>query len=169
MLEGINVLAVPVLEQIKYGIVNDPNDKNNVFTYPDEKFEWVIWYRYRNNKWYKIDYKDLYQVSNYGRIWSVKRNIFLKCRIKWNGRCEVALTKDNKITYCLVHRIVLFAFKGLPKYWFYETRHLDNNPQNNNLNNLEWGHKKKIIKIELKMEQIIEGQIMDKRILQTMI
>jgi len=102
----------------------------DVEVYEDEEFRDIIVD--------SIDYTGIYQVSNYGRVWSIKRQSFLKEGRSSNGYLHVTLCK-NKIhkTYS-IHKLVLTAFKR-PKKWFEECRHLDRDRQNNHIDNLEWG------------------------------
>ena len=96
-----------------------------------------------NEEWKDIkDFEGLYQVSNYGRIKSLKRTTtfdrILKYNIKPTGYCYVGLVKNKKTTYFRVHRLVAQSF--LPNH--------ENLPQvnhkkefekwNNRIDNLEW-------------------------------
>ena len=76
-----------------------------------------------------------YLISISGKVWS-------KCRSKWLHSCftnkwghmGVQLGRGHKKH---IHRLVLETFIGpCPKGM--ECRHLDGNPQNNNLSNLKW-------------------------------
>ena len=83
-------------------------------------------------------YEGSYQVSNLGRIWSIKRQKYLKgCEDK-DGYLRVNLTaKNGKVKTERVHRLVAIAFipnpLGLPV-----VNHKDENKQNNMVDNLEW-------------------------------
>ena len=93
-------------------------------------------------------YEGAYQVSNNGRVKSVKRYVkhyrggqsfvqskILKPRQDIDGYMSVILnSKDSK----LVHRLVLETFDG-PCPEGMETRHLNGNPADNRLENLCWG------------------------------
>jgi hypothetical protein len=88
-----------------------------------------------------VDYEGLYQVSNFGRVHSVKTNCILKpCNNKL-GYARLILRKNNKSYGQQVHRLVAKAFlpnhNNLP-----EVNHKDENPRNNCLDNLEWCDKK---------------------------
>ena len=83
-----------------------------------------------------------YSITKDGRVWSYKRNIWLSLSNDKDGYLRVNLTQNGKAYYSSVHRLVLMAYKGVcPKGM--ECRHLDNDRQNNDLNNLKWDTKKK--------------------------
>jgi hypothetical protein len=78
-----------------------------------------------------------YQVSNLGRIKSIKSNIIMKQNLKRTGYLNIKLCKNNKEYHLSVHRIVADNFIDNP----------DNKPQVNHINkiksdnrliNLEW-------------------------------
>lgn len=91
-------------------------------------------------------YEGLYQVSNFGRVKSImfRNNICKKNREKIikistsnKNRQYVMLYKNGKRKNLTVHRLVAQEFipniEELP-----EVNHIDGNPQNNNVCNLEW-------------------------------
>ncbi len=89
--------------------------------------------------WKDIDgFNGDYQVSTQGRIRSFKRKkiMYLKPQLV-NGYERVHLNCDNKKHYLFVHRIVATAFIPNPKNKP-EVNHLDENPRNNNVTNLDW-------------------------------
>src|ERR1044072_2359706 len=94
-----------------------------------------------------------YRVGDDGTVWSCWRTCpngrFLSSwrqmkqsvqKNRSNGRSYryLNLCKGGKPTIYMVHRIVLEAFVG-PRPAGMECRHLDGNPGNNNLSNLQWG------------------------------
>lgn len=100
-----------------------------------------------------VGYEGIYEVSNYGNVRTHKdKRSWLKRHKTWrywkqrhlknktpNGRdIRVALWKDGKVKDWLVHRLVAYAF--IPNYD--ETKnsinHIDGNPKNNYVENLEW-------------------------------
>lgn len=95
-------------------------------------------------------YEGLYQVSNLGKVKSLERTVVSKTnvvkrvheRIKKpvideHGYCTVSLYKNNKERILFVHRIVLAAFVG-PCPEGMQVNHIDCNPCNNCLTNLEY-------------------------------
>lgn len=97
------------------------------------------------------DYEDFYEVSNLGRVRSLSRYVpngsgyrlsrgrILKHRMSGSHTPydSVMFSISQEKKQVLVHRLVLMAFLGPPPKNM-ETRHLDNNPRNNRLTNLEW-------------------------------
>jgi hypothetical protein len=83
--------------------------------------------------WKCIPGFDGYQASNLGRIKSLNTNKITNGTITNKGY----LQKTIKGKIYQVHRLVLFAFKGLPP----DSKvcdHIDRNPLNNNIENLRW-------------------------------
>lgn len=94
--------------------------------------------------WKDIEgYEGLYQVSNFGRIKSLKdnhgntREKILKLWKEKDGYLQVFLCKNGKGKTCTVHRLVANAFienpNNLPMI-----NHKDENKTNNCVENLEW-------------------------------
>lgn len=83
------------------------------------------------------NYTGLYSVSNFGRIWAVRKKCIMKQYTTWNGRLEVGLSNPEFIKRERVHRLVAYVFienlNNLP-----QINHIDGNTKNNNVNNLEW-------------------------------
>jgi len=93
-------------------------------------------------------YEGKYQVSNTGKIISVKYNKTnkpkeLKQKLNKYGYYEVTLSKYNKTKVFLVHKLVAKAFIPNPKKCESVT-HIDNNKINNYANNLKWIFKEEI-------------------------
>lgn len=87
-------------------------------------------------KWkYIKNYKKLYQISNLGNV----RNKLKDKKINKDskGYCRVTLSKNDKKKMFLVHRLVAIHFIKNPKNKLY-INHIDNNPSNNKIWNLEW-------------------------------
>ena len=99
-------------------------------------------------------YEGLYQVSNLGNVKRIlfinnlitkKENKILKQYISKRKRKYVCLYKNNIRKNCTVHRLVAKAFiENI--YNYPEINHIDGNPLNNNVNNLEWCTKQQNMK-----------------------
>ena len=109
--------------------------------YVDKNYE--IWKEIKN-------YEGFYEVSSLGRVRSLTRYIkqknnskkkiagkILKPIANKNGYLMVTLSKDCKGKRYFVHRLVADAFI-LNKNNKKEVNHIDENPKNNKVNNLEW-------------------------------
>lgn len=88
---------------------------------------------------YIEDFPD-YQVSNLGRVKSLKFNKekIMKQRILNNGYLYICLVKNKNYKTVLVHRLVLKSFKHIENSKLFECNHIDGNKLNNNIKNLEW-------------------------------
>ena len=87
-------------------------------------------------------YEGLYQVSNTGKVRSLNyrrtgKKQILKQYINNTGYKRVALRKNNKVKWYLVHRLVAQAFIPNP-HNYPIINHKDENPANNAVWNLEW-------------------------------
>lgn len=82
------------------------------------------------------NFEGKYQVSNKGFIKSFvrKQTRILKSRKNKKGYCRVSLGKCNDR---LIHRLVAETFIPNPLN-FKEVNHIDENPSNNTVENLEW-------------------------------
>ena len=90
--------------------------------------------------WQPVEgYEGLYEVSNLGRVKSLKygKEKILKSWNNGKGYLFVSLCRNGKMKHFKVHRLVSTAFipnpEGLP-----EINHIDENKSNNCLSNLEW-------------------------------
>lgn len=83
------------------------------------------------------NYEGLYQISNLGRVKSIKNNIIKKPSILKKGYLNMCLRKNGKAKYILIHRLVALAYIPNPNN-FPCVNHKDCNPQNNRVDNLEW-------------------------------
>ncbi len=94
--------------------------------------------------WVNIkDFPD-YQISNFGRIESIRKlksgKIIKKIlkSLKINEYYYVALYKNKNRFYKSIHRLVLESFRPIDNSDNYQCNHIDGNKINNILNNLEW-------------------------------
>lgn len=82
-------------------------------------------------------YEDKYQISNYGRVWSIINQKFLKPqKLNKYGYLIVNLGRNNTK---LISRLVLESFIG-PCPLDMECNHKDDDKSNNKLDNLEWNY-----------------------------
>lgn len=93
-----------------------------------------------------IGYEGLYEVSSYGRVRSLDKydsmNRFLRGRIlrlftDGLGYLRAQLYSNSKRKSFLVHRLVAQAFIPNPDN-LPQVNHIDENPSNDNVDNLEW-------------------------------
>jgi hypothetical protein len=88
------------------------------------------------------NYKGLYQVSNLGRVKSLKRknvrmNRFLKPSLH-KGYFKVTLCENGQQKAFDIHQLVAMAFLNhKPNNYLLVVDHIDNNPLNNNVENLQ--------------------------------
>lgn len=99
----------------------------------------------RKEKWKPVrGYEGLYDVSSYGRVRSYPRNgtkekglHILSHSINKRGYHKVTLFKNDKPRYQTVHSLVAESFLSISKEGE-EVNHIDGNPSNNKVENLEW-------------------------------
>ena len=85
-------------------------------------------------------YEGLYQVSNFGRVKSLKfgkERILKQSKDKKTGHLHVVLCKNGIVKTYYVHRLVAEAFIDNTDN-LHCVNHKDENPQNNVVSNLEW-------------------------------
>lgn len=86
-------------------------------------------------------YEGLYQVSNLGRIKSlrVKRHVdgIMTTKVRKNGYVGIFLNKNKKRIWKSLHRLVAMAFIPNPENKP-DIDHIDGNPSNNVVTNLRW-------------------------------
>ena len=89
------------------------------------------------------DFEGVYEVSNLGRVKSLnyrntgKPGIITPMHRNCDKYLRIALSKKGKKEYRYLHRIVAEAFIPNP-YNFPEVNHLDTDPRNCKVSNLEW-------------------------------
>ena len=82
-----------------------------------------------------------YTVDTEGRVYSKRKQRYLKQSINKFGYCKVTLQKDKYKKIYSVHRLVAEAFIDNPQK-LPQVNHIDGNKQNNNVSNLEWSSAK---------------------------
>lgn len=98
----------------------------------------VIW---EDEIWKDIKgYEGLYEVSNYGRIYSKYKSKIMKDKYDYANYKVIGLTKDNRQKVLKVHRLVAQAFlsnfEELNKK-DYHVDHIDGIKDNNHISNLQ--------------------------------
>lgn len=83
------------------------------------------------------DYEVEYQVSNFGHVYSIKREKYIKAYMDKDGYLIVGLCKDSKQKIYKVHRLVAKAFIPNPENK-QQVNHIDGDKTNNRVENLEW-------------------------------
>ena len=84
-------------------------------------------------------YEGLYAVTSCGKVWSYRKEGFLKPFKSKKGYLEVDLRKPGtKRKIARVHRLVLATYNPVENMDVLEVNHLDECKTNNCLNNLEW-------------------------------
>ena len=94
-----------------------------------------------SEKWKPIfGYDGKYEVSDLGRVRSKKRGgeKILRPAKKKSGYLTVALCRNGKAKFHLVHRLVASAFVPNDNIFNIEVNHIDEDKTNNRASNLEW-------------------------------
>lgn len=82
-------------------------------------------------------YEGLYAVTSCGKVWSYRRQRFLRACDNGHGYLIVDLYKNNTKKMAKVHKLVAEAYLPNP-HDLPIVDHKDNNKANNNVNNLQW-------------------------------
>ena len=92
-----------------------------------------------NEQWKPVrDYEGFYEISDRGRLKSLRRDIIMKPAANRGGYLYINLWNKNRYRDCRsIHRLVLESFISIRPFG-YECDHIDSNPSNNCLQNLEW-------------------------------
>ena len=88
------------------------------------------------SKWV-AGYEGLYSVDTSGRVYSHKNNRYMSGGTLAYGHKVVCLRRDGMQKMFSVHRLVAAAFIPNPDN-LPIVHHIDGNPQNNAVNNLQW-------------------------------
>jgi hypothetical protein len=113
--------------------------------------------------WRDIEgYEGIYQVSNLGNVKSLERlsmqnhllkEKILKPRKITDGYLSVSLCKNNKVKQFSIHRLVATAFISNSSNKPY-INHIDCDPSNNNVDNLEWVTQKENLQYASKLKRM---------------
>lgn len=82
------------------------------------------------------EYEGLYQVSNLGKVKSLKRNKIITPKLIHSYFSVILYNKKNYKNF-RIHRLVAQAFIPNPNN-YPQVNHIDGNKLNNSVNNLEW-------------------------------
>ena len=88
-------------------------------------------------KWKQIQTHPNYEVSSEGRIRNAATGYVLRCTKTGGGYLKVNLGNGSKSTQ-RVNRLVAFAFLGDPPEGRIYCHHINHDPADNRLENLEW-------------------------------
>ena len=83
------------------------------------------------------NYEGLYAITEDGQVWGYKRKNFLTPHPDKDGYLYITLSKNSQYKTCRVHRLVAETFIPNPDN-LPEVHHIDSDPANNNVNNLQW-------------------------------
>lgn len=88
--------------------------------------------------WKEIpDYEGIYWINNYGEVKNNFDKILIPT-IKYNGYQSIILTKNGISKTKQIHRLVMLAFQGPPPDESFQVNHIDEDPSNNCIDNLEY-------------------------------
>ena len=113
-------------------------------------------------QWKQIIDHPQYWISSEGRVWSEKTKKFLTPQpVSQNDKhLKVSISENNVKKKYFIHRLVMLAFCPIDNSQNLQVNHIDGNPENNHLENLEWctdqenkkHYKEKIIPIKKQEE-----------------
>ncbi len=110
-------------------------------------------------------YEGLYQVSNLGRVYSLRKDIYLNTDSGGHVYNRVVLYDSNgKRNRIYLHRLVALTFIPNPDNLPWALHH-DDNPKNNSVNNLYWGTEEDNNSDRVKRNRQAKGEACNKKIL----
>lgn len=95
-------------------------------------------------------FESYYGITDDGRVFSKRNQIFLKPYVNTGGYLRVNLTVGGKTTHAYIHRLVAEAFVPNP-HNLSVVNHIDADVTNNRVENLEWCTQKDNIKHSRKL------------------
>ena len=97
---------------------------------------------YLDERWWFISGIPGYMISDHGRVWSERTQRFLKPKPMDNhGHLGVSMRVGGRTVYRYIHQLMAQAYLPNPND-LPIVRHLDDDPSNNYLDNLQWGTQK---------------------------
>ena len=94
-----------------------------------------------NEEWKDIQgYEGLYQISDYGRVKSLRKKYYgiMRTKISKQGYCCVALSNNNIRKDFRINRLVAIHFLSKCNYNQLQANHNDENKLNNHYTNITW-------------------------------
>ncbi len=86
-------------------------------------------------------FEGLYEISSYGNVKSLLKNIIRQPSINNSGYKVIQLSRNGKLFHFSIHRLVALHFCSNPS-GLKEVNHIDENKLNNHADNLEWCDRK---------------------------
>ena len=100
-------------------------------------------------------YEGLYAITSCGKVWSYRRQRFLKASMSKDGYMRVGLHKNGKSRTIEIHRLVAEAYIPNPENKP-QVNHKDEIKTHNYINNLEWATNKENMNYGTRIERMKE-------------
>lgn len=78
-----------------------------------------------------------YLISNYGRVYTKNYHRLMRLALRKKGYLKAQMTSNDVQRAYFIHRLVALAFIPNPNN-YPQVNHIDSNPANNHVSNLEW-------------------------------